>query len=73
MDLPRLPRVFISYARADGRDFAERLHDALERRGISAWYDRRDLDENQDFTAAIEDEIEAATHVVVCITRASKG
>ena len=73
MPLARSPRVFISYARADGRQFAERLHDSLEALGMSAWYDQRDLDESQDFTAAIEDAIEDATHVVVCITRASKG
>ena len=73
MPSPRSPRVFISYARADGRLFAERLHDALEAQGTSAWYDQRDLDESQDFTAAIEDAIEDATHVVVCITKASKG
>ena len=73
MPSPRSPRVFISYARADGRQFAERLHESLESLGMSAWYDQRDLDESQDFTAAIEDAIEDATHVVVCITRASKG
>ncbi len=60
--------VFISYARADGRDYAEQLYSELNTRGIPAWYDQRNLDPNQDFTAEIEAGIEAASQVVVCLT-----
>ncbi len=36
-----MAHIFISYARADGKDFAFKLHDALEIDGIAAWMDRR--------------------------------
>jgi hypothetical protein len=35
--------VFISYARADGKIFAEKLHDQLEMDGFTAWLDIRDI------------------------------
>ena len=60
--------VFISYARADGRSIADRLYQSLEGLGIPAWRDQRDLDPYQDFSAEIETAIQAASHVVVCLT-----
>jgi len=33
--------IFISYARADGEDFAKKLHELFEARGLSAWMDTR--------------------------------
>ncbi|MBZ0279917.1 MAG: TIR domain-containing protein [Anaerolineae bacterium] len=66
------PHVFISYARSDGRDEAENLYRALHERHISAWYDRRNIEAGQDFSAEIEDGIEKATHVAVCVTPGSK-
>jgi len=66
------PHVFISYARSDGRDEAESLYRALHERHISAWYDRRNIEAGQDFSAEIEDGIEKATHVAVCVTPGSK-
>ena len=66
------PNVFISYARSDGRPIAERLLTSLVQRGIGAWYDRRDLDPFQDYSAEIEDGIERSSHVAVCVTTGSK-
>ncbi|MBN2303057.1 MAG: toll/interleukin-1 receptor domain-containing protein, partial [Anaerolineae bacterium] len=60
--------VFISYGRQDGRAVAERLRQALEARGISAWYDRRTVAANQDFGSDLEMEISRAAHVVICLT-----
>jgi HEAT repeat protein/DNA polymerase III delta prime subunit len=64
--------VFISYARQDGLAFAERLDNELQARGKATWRDKRNLDPNQDFTAELEKAIEAASHVVVCITPDTK-
>ena len=66
------PNVFISYARSDGRLIAERLLTSLVKRGIDAWYDKRDLDPFQDYSAEIEDGIERSSHVAVCVTTGSK-
>ncbi len=66
------PFVFISYARKDGREYAEKLYKDLTARGYGAWWDERSLDYEQDFTADIEKALEKATHVAVCITPASK-
>ncbi len=63
-----MSHVFISYARKDGREHAERLDADLHRAGYRAWLDRRGIDPTKDFTAEIESAIRAASHVVVCIT-----
>ncbi|MBL8161414.1 MAG: TIR domain-containing protein [Anaerolineae bacterium] len=65
-------KVFISYARRDGLDHAERLEEALNQAGIPTWRDKRGLDPWQDFTSQIEDAINEASHVVVCLTPDSK-
>jgi HEAT repeat protein/type II secretory pathway predicted ATPase ExeA len=64
--------VFISYARSDGLEAATRLLNELTRSQIGAWLDGRNLDPFHDFTAEIEDAIERASHVAVCITQGSK-
>lgn len=60
--------VFISYARSDGRTVAEELNQFLQSNHIATWQDVRDMDPHQDFSAEIEMAIEAALHVVVCLT-----
>ncbi len=64
--------VFISYARKDGREFAEKLDADLRASGFKAWRDMRDIDSAQDFTAEIELAIEGADAVAVCVTPDSK-
>jgi HEAT repeat protein len=64
--------VFISYARSDGLEAATHLLSELMRNQVSTWLDGRDLDPFHDFTAEIEDAIERASHVAVCITEGSK-
>src|SRR5690349_20726148 len=62
------PNVFISYARKDGSDEAEQLYDDLQRHGIAAWRDTKNLDPYADFGGEIEQAITNASHVAVCIT-----
>jgi HEAT repeat protein len=67
-DTPISYDVFISYARADGRDLAERLYLALQDRRLRPWRDERDLNPYQDFSVGIERAIRAARYVVVLLT-----
>lgn len=48
--------VFISYSRVD-KKAADRLYDALTRKGLDVWYDRRKLKLGSDYTQEIEDSI----------------
>ncbi len=62
-------RIFISYARADGRAFAE----ALERRlvdeaGIRSWRDIRDM-EGGDILPQVLRAIEETQHLVLVLSR----
>ncbi|MCD4684978.1 MAG: HEAT repeat domain-containing protein [Anaerolineae bacterium] len=60
--------VFISYARKDGCDHAERLDTALPDHGFKTWRDIRGIDPAKDFTVEIERAIQASDYVVTCIT-----
>src|SRR3954469_17947022 len=64
--------IYISYARADGRGYAERLFAELAARGVSAWRDMRVLNPHLDFSADLEKSIEQASRVVVCVTPSIK-
>src|SRR5437867_12982808 len=54
------PRVFISYARADGEGFAEELRIRLESEGIPLWQDRIGMEGGRDWWLQI---VEALNHV----------
>src|SRR2546426_452384 len=60
--------IFLSYARRDGRTYAERLEHDLRAAGYPTWLDRRNLNEFADFSAEIEMAIAAARCVVVSVT-----
>jgi len=60
--------VFISYARKDGLEFAERLEKELNVRGIRTWRDKRNLDVYEDFTAEIEIGIHQSKFICICVT-----
>ncbi len=64
--------VFLSYARKDGRENVEKLDKALRENGLGTWWDTRDIDPFQDFTAVIEKGIEKSSIVAVCVTPDSK-
>ncbi len=55
--------LFISYARAD-RERIEPLAEALEREGISVWWDRR-LSGGDEFTREIQARLDEARAVLV--------
>ena len=59
-----LADLFISYARVD-HDQTAQLAQALERRGLSVWWDR-ELVGGDEFSAEIEKALEAAGAVIVC-------
>lgn len=65
--------IFISYARSDGRDYAERLGHDLARAGFSTWRDTRHINEYQDFSAEIENAIRAARFVTAIVTPSIDG
>jgi hypothetical protein len=56
--------VFISYASEDGARVRP-LAEALQRKGLSIWWDRRII-AGQQFDQAIEEALENAKCVVVC-------
>jgi hypothetical protein len=62
------PHVFISHAWKDGTVHAQRLYEALTKRGISAWLDLTHMNPFNDFTGEIDLQIKRASHVVVCVT-----
>src|SRR5215471_14972898 len=62
------PPVFISYSSRDGTEHARQLRETLGRNGVRAWLCPNDLDLGRDFTSELEQAIEGARVVVVCIT-----
>jgi HEAT repeat protein len=64
----RASHVFISYAREDGSDYAERLARTLAQRGYPAWWDQRNLNPSLDFSGEIEGAIKRASRVLVCLS-----
>lgn len=61
--------IFISYSRHDGGVHAKWIDTELTALGFETWLDRRDVSSTSDFTADIENNIERASYIVVCITR----
>src|SRR5262252_2316067 len=60
--------AFISYARKDGSEYAEKLERDFVTASVKPWRDRHDLDPEQDYTAELEEGIENSHAVVCCIT-----
>jgi TIR domain len=60
INTPGQPRVFISYARADGEKYAQSLRKRLEKEQIPLWQDRVSLEGRRDWWFQIE---EALNHV----------
>jgi len=60
--------VFISYARRDGRAFAERLSADLRRAGHRVWIDLESISGAALFDVAIEEGIRGAVHVLAVLT-----
>lgn len=63
--------IFISYARADGEDFAFKLHDQLEAEGYPTWLDKRDIPPGENWDKAIEQGIRTAWALLFVMTENS--
>ncbi|PJF35532.1 MAG: hypothetical protein CUN49_10120, partial [Candidatus Thermofonsia Clade 1 bacterium] len=63
-----VPRVFISYARADGEPFAQALHEVLQRENIACWLDRYGLEGGHDWWLQIKQALEQVSFVVLVMT-----
>jgi len=63
-----VPLVFLSYARED-RGLVDKLADQLWNDGFLVWIDTRDLLPGDDWHARIDDAIEGADYVVVCLSK----
>src|SRR5262249_43036220 len=62
------PRVFISYARADGEAHAKYLHDKLIAEGIPSWWDREDLRRTSNWWRKIDEALDSVEFLVAVLT-----
>jgi hypothetical protein len=62
------PRVFLSYARADGEQFASNLRTRLESEGIPLWQDRIGMEGGKDWWQQIKDALNVVEFMVLAMT-----
>jgi hypothetical protein len=69
------PRIFISYARKEGAEFAADLREKLLRQQLSVWQDIVSLEGGRDWWSQIEEAIRSKTleHFVLVVTPAALG
>lgn len=60
--------AFISYGRADSKDFATKLHQKLTAQGLKIWFDQNDIPLAVDFQNQINDGIEKADNFLFIIS-----
>jgi WD40 repeat protein len=65
------PRVFLSYARADGEPFATQLRQRLEAEHIPLWQDRVGLEGGKDWWLQITEALEKVEFMVLVMTPAA--
>ncbi len=63
--------IFISYARADGTEFARRLHKDLTDKGLSVWLDEFNIPPGSDWDDEIDKGLEEARAIVLLLTPAA--
>jgi WD40 repeat protein len=68
---PSTPRVFVSYSRTDGLEFARRLQAVLEAEGLSLYRDLTDLKGGEDWWRQVEAAIRRVEHVVLVLSPAA--
>jgi hypothetical protein len=68
-------RIFISYSRTDGAEFAHDLRSRLIGEGFSIWQDIVTLEGGRDWWTQIEDALKskALQHFVFVVTRAARA
>ncbi len=67
----RAPRVFLSYARTDGEQFAAQLRQRLEAEHIPLWQDRVGLEGGKDWWQQIKDALDVVEFLVLVMTPAA--
>ena len=65
------PRIFVSYARSDGKASAKRLSERLRTEGFSLWRDLADMEGGRDWWQQIEEAIRAVEYLILVITKAA--
>jgi hypothetical protein len=69
---PDGPRIFISYARSDGRGVARELRDRLSRdHGFALWQDLADMEGGKDWWRQITAAIDQVEYLVLVMTKAA--
>src|SRR6266566_1544811 len=66
-----VPRVFLSYARADGEPFATQLRQRLEAEHIPLWQDRVGLEGGRDWWLQIVEALDRVEFMVMVMTPAA--
>jgi len=67
-DMKEKPRIFISYSRKDGFDFARDLRQKLEKLGLSLWQDIISLEGGRDFWLQITEALDNVEFMVLVLT-----
>ena len=62
-----LNNAFISYGRADSKEFAKKLHDRLAQEGLKVWFDFNDIPLGVDYQNQIDEGIEQADNFLYII------
>jgi WD40 repeat protein len=59
--------VFISYGRADSKNFATRLYDQLNSQGLEVWFDQQDIEDTVKWQKAIDQGIERSHNFIFIV------
>jgi WD40 repeat protein len=62
------PRIFLSYSRSDGQEFARHLYDRLSAEGLSIWFDRREMEGGRDWWRQIAEALETVEYLLLVMT-----
>lgn len=65
------PKIFISYARSDGEDFARHLRSEIESAGLSVWQDRTHMEGGVDWWQQIQEALDKSVVMVLIATPAA--
>jgi hypothetical protein len=71
LDPHSAPRIFVSYARADGEAAARDIVKLLNEHALSAWLDHLDLDGGIDWWRQVEGALQRVEHLVLVLTPAA--